>query len=143
MSIFEKICVNFSQARVDLTIIREIESNNNPYADNGIAFGLYGITKICLQEYNQFNNCTYVKEDLLNKYKNEKIAKWYIYKRLPDMIKAYNQKPTVKNIIIAYNGGIKYIKYKDLELPAETKNYLKKYENSLDIWQKICYNLEN
>lgn len=113
---------------LDLNIISKIESNNNPLAynskDNSI--GLYQITPICLKEYNNFHSKKIKSIALFNPIVNKKVAKWYIEIRIPQMLKYYGYEITDKNIIVAYNAGIKYI-VEDLKLPLITKKYLEKY----------------
>ena len=116
-----------------LSIIAQIESNNNPTAYNPKtqAVGLYQITPICLKEYNSYHKTKYTKKDLFNPKINKKIAFWYLNKRIPQMLKYYGYKITVENILICYNWGIgNFIKWKQgriKKLPKETRDYLRKY----------------
>jgi len=119
----------FGQDIINLKIIAKIESNFNPLAYNPKtqAIGLYQITPIVLQEYNQFNKTNYTKKDVFNPVINEKIARWYLFMRIPQMLKYYKREVNLRNIIIAYNAGINAV-IKGY-LPKETKEYLRKYEN--------------
>jgi hypothetical protein len=119
-------------AEIDMDIIAIIESNNNPLAYNfkSKARGLYQITPICLEDYNNYHKHKYTLPELFNPIINKKITKWYIEKRIPQMLNYYGYKATDKNIIISYNAGIKYI-VKGLSLPQETRLYLKKYHKLL------------
>jgi len=112
---------------IDLNKIKQIESHGNPLAYNkgSGARGLYQITAICLQEYNNFNHSTYSLNDLFNPTTNEKIASWYLEKRIPQMLKYYNLDVTVENILWAYNGGIGKVKKNIMD--RETANYIEKY----------------
>lgn len=113
---------------IDLNIIAKIESSNNPFAYNirSKAIGLYQITPICLKEYNNFHKKKYVSLHLFNPFINKKIAKWYLEKRIPQMLRYFKKPVTDRNILISYNAGIKYVTQK-LGLPKETKKYLQKY----------------
>ena len=119
----------FGQDIINLKIIAKIESNFNPLAYNKKtqATGLYQITPIVLKEYNQFNHTNYIQKDLINPIINEKIARWYLFVRIPQMLKYYKKEVNLRNILVAYNAGIKAV-VKGY-LPKETKEYLKKYEN--------------
>jgi soluble lytic murein transglycosylase-like protein len=112
---------------IDLNIIAQIESSNNPLAINRRTqcYGLYQISQVCLTEYNQFHKADYTKIDLLNPDVNFQIAKWYIEKRIPQMLKYYRKPITVENLILAYNAGIRWVLKG--KVPKETQKYIKKY----------------
>lgn len=112
---------------IDMNVIIQIESSNNPVAYNTStdARGLGQITPICLKEYNQFNKASHQPRDLFNPLINKQIMSWYLTKRIPQMLRYYNKKVTVKNCIIAYNAGIKAV-VKGY-LPKETRRYINRY----------------
>jgi hypothetical protein len=114
---------------LDLSIIKQIESSGNPLAYNksSHARGLFQITPICLKEYNNFHAEKYNLSDLFNPIINEKIAKWYIEKRIPQMLKHFGKETSLENILISYNAGISYV-VSGKPLPLETVNYIKKYK---------------
>ena len=117
------------KAIIILSIIAIIESSNNPLAYNQKtqARGLYQITPICLKEWNNFHSSEhYTLNDLFNPQVNEKIAKWYLTKRIPQMLRYYKKPVTIENILICYNAGIKYVLKG--EIPKETKEYIQKYK---------------
>ena len=61
---------------------------------------------------------------------NLDIAHWYMNTRIPQMLRYYGMPDTVDNHLIAYNFGIgNLIRYttKDIKLPKETRNYIRKY----------------
>lgn len=130
---------------VNMDIIAQIESNNNPNAYNykSGARGLYQITEICLKDYNELNG-TYqdiysgigIKEvnkklnnitieQLFNPVINRRIAEWYLNKRIPQLLAYYNIEDTLDNRLWAYNAGIGKV-VKGI-CPKETRNYIKKY----------------
>lgn len=114
---------------LDLEAIKQIESGGNKLAYNKYsgARGLYQITDICRREYlNYHKNERIAPEDLFNAKINERIAKWYINKRIPQMIRHYGKRLTNRNKIIAYNAGISYV-VSGKEIPTETENYIIKY----------------
>ena len=113
---------------IDMDKIAMIESSNNPLAhnqrDNGR--GVFQITKICLDEWNNFHaRDQHTMDDLWSPALNFKIADWYLNQRIPQMLKHYKLANTVKNRIWCYNAGIgNVVKGR---MPMITKNYLKKY----------------
>jgi soluble lytic murein transglycosylase-like protein len=119
----------FGQSLIDLNKIKQIESHGNPLAYNKSsgAKGLYQITQICLDEYNNYNNKSYNSNDLFIPSINETIASWYLEKRIPQMLKYYNLEVTVENILWAYNGGIGKVRKNIMD--KETENYIEKYKH--------------
>ena len=105
------IIVNVARGEeIDLSIIAQIESNGNTFADSyrGAKYGrgLHQVSEICLTEYNNYNKTNYKPKDLYIPLINTKIAKWYLNVRIPKMLKAYNISDTLNNRLWAYNAGI-------------------------------------
>jgi len=119
----------FCAFSLDLSIIKQIESSGNPLAYNksSHARGLFQITPICLKEYNNFHTEQYDLSDLFNPIINEKIAAWYLEKRIPQMLKHFGKDVSLENILISYNAGVSYV-VSGKPLPLETVNYIKKYK---------------
>lgn len=113
---------------IDLRVIAQIESSNNPKAYNKRtrATGLYQITPICLKDYNQSHKVEYSLIDMYDPKKARIVASWYLGKRIPQMLKHYKQPITIDTILWAYNAGIGLV-VKGI-LPVETQNYIAKYE---------------
>jgi hypothetical protein len=111
----------------NMAIIQRIESNGNPLAYNkhSGARGLYQLMPCVLQEYNQYNNTRYTKNDLFNASINTKIAHWYMLVRISDMLRAYRKPATIENYIKSYNAGIRSV-VKGY-MPVETRKYIAKY----------------
>ncbi len=113
---------------VDLDIICQIESGCTRgyriYNPTSLARGLYQITEICLADYNKYHDIPYQIEELYDDEVNETIAKWYIYKRIPQLLKHIKAEDTVTNRLIAYNCGFSCV---GKPLPRETEHYIKKY----------------
>jgi hypothetical protein len=121
--------VAIAGAEVDLDRIAQIESSGNPLAWRKAddSRGLYQITPICLEEYNNFHpGAGYSMDDLWNVSISNEIADWYLNVRIPQMIKHYEKPVTIENVLIAYNAGIWYVKT-GKPIPEITKQYLKKY----------------
>jgi len=115
---------------IDLSIIKQIESSGDPSAYNQTsqARGLYQITPICLEEWNNYHPAEqYMLTELFNPRINERIARWYLLDRIPQMLRYYKKSVTIENCIIAYNAGIGYMA-SDKKLPSETIEYIKKYK---------------
>jgi hypothetical protein len=128
------LCVDRVWAvEIDLNIIAQIESSNNPMAYNSRtqAVGLYQITPICLADFNEYScsgSCIpgWDMDLMYQKWYAEYVARWYFEKRIPQLLKHYHKPVTLENIITAYNAGIKAV-VKGY-CPRETRNYIAKYK---------------
>ena len=121
-----------SEVYIDMQKIRMIESSGNPRAYNKYshARGLYQITPIVLQEWNNFHPTQqYTLEQLFSSRINSTIAHWYMNYRIPQMLKYYGVEDTVENRLISYNAGISYVVGNGKVLPSETVQYIRKYHN--------------
>jgi len=124
---------SLAYAEVDLSIISQIESSNNPLAYNKTskATGLYQITPICLKDYLVYNSGAKLpKKGLFCPKFNKRVAEWYFNIRIPQLLRHYGLAETIENICYAYNMGIgNLVKYRrgERKLPQETKDYLIKY----------------
>lgn len=121
--------------KINLDYIIQIESSGNPEAWNPYsgARGLCQITKICLQEWNNFHpNDIYNTIDLYTPEVNKKIADWYLNDRIPSMLRAYGLPVTTDMILASYNAGVGVVKKwraGTRELPQETMDYIEKYKD--------------
>lgn len=91
----------------------QIESSGNPFAENkrSGARGLMQIVPSVLKEWNHFHpNQKYELDDLFNSRINVKIGTWYLDKIKNHYLPYYGIKPSIENIIIAYNWGIGNLK---------------------------------
>lgn len=114
------------QGQVQLEAVKEIESGGDPRAVGSSGErGLYQIMPITLREYNNHHQRDFTSEDLFDPGINYKIAKWYIKIRIPEMLKHYDKRVTVKNILWAYNAGISNVV--DGAMPQSTRDYINKY----------------
>ena len=114
---------------IDMEKIAQIESSNNPLAWNkkDDSRGLFQITPICLEDYNNFHpKAKHTMDDLWNVSISTLIADWYINQRIPQMLRYYDREDTVENRIIAFNAGISYV-VSGKSIPKITKDYLRKY----------------
>ena len=128
--LFLIICGVARGEEIDMSIIAQIESSNNP---NAVSFlgakygrGLYQVSEIYLKEYNTLNRQDIKPDELFNPEVCYKVAYWYMNKRIPQMLKYYKKPITLNNILISYNAGIYYTVNKKA-LPTQTTNYIAKY----------------
>lgn len=114
---------------IDMSIIAQIESGNNPRAISFLGEeygrGLYQISEIVLKEYNKFNNTNYDGYRLFDTNINTKIANWYMNKRIPQMLRYYKLEDSIDNRLWAWNAGIKRVI--DGVMPRETLTFIVKY----------------
>jgi len=113
---------------IDMEIIQEIESGGDPKAFNprSKCRGLYQISEVCLQEFNDRHPWgKWTVEDLFDSDINTGIARWYMLERIPAMLRYFNQPITPSNCLIAYNAGIKAVI--DGHILEETREYLRRY----------------
>lgn len=127
-----------AQPAIDLKIIGMIESGGDPYAVNVATrcYGLYQISEICLEDYNEAHQSRYAIKDLFRAEINERVASWY-FMRISEMLHAYHIPVTVATLIASYNWGIGHVRtwfeqgMKPEGLPAETRRYISKYKAGL------------
>jgi len=129
--------LNIARAEIPINMqaIKAIESDGNPYAFNSRTkcYGLYQISEICLQDFNQINQKNYAPRDLFNPAVNEIVASWY-FKEVNRMLDFYEIPVSITTVIASYNWGIGNVVkwYKNGarfgELPEETQDYIEKYQ---------------
>lgn len=129
---------------INMDVIADIESLNEPLAVNGGHVGLYQLSQGVVSEYDKVmdyyycgSDCTTLKHYELNDMYNSKdaheVANWYFNIKIPGYLKEYNIPDTITSRIIAWNWGIGHLRkwYRSgshwNKLPAETRNYIKKY----------------
>ena len=114
--------------------------------------GLMQIGKATLYDYNKRHNTQWSMEDIrLNPDKNKKVGVWYWSVEIPRIFSNMNRnlkrkgakwriKDTIKNRLIAYNACPNRVKkynnpnHKEYKyLPKETRNYLKKITERLNL----------
>jgi len=129
---------------IDLEVIKKIESDGDALAYNGRTkcYGLYQISQVCLEDFNQACLAAYTPQDLFDPVINEKIARWY-FTRLEELLLYFKIPVSGAYLIAAYNWGIgnvvRWHKTGALleSLPQETRNYLEKYKKLALNSQKI------
>lgn len=116
---------------VNLRIIAQIESSNNPNAiGKSGEIGLYQISPIALEEFNSWlistNREPLTRRDLFNPVINKMIAETYFDYFIPHWLADYGKSDTISNKLIAWNAGMRAIEKG--YVPKSTKEYIKKYK---------------
>lgn len=128
---------NVVNADVVMRKIEWIESRGDvrAYVERTQARGLYQITPIVLKEWNGFHpNIRFSEEDLFNADVSLTIGAWYMNKRVPEMLKAYNIPDNETTRLACYNWGVgNVVKWwraggDPNELPRETREYIRQYK---------------
>lgn len=112
---------------IDMKAIAQIESSNNPNSINyrAHAIGLYQVTPICLNDYNERHAMQYGEEELFEPHKAYNVAQWCMNTRIPQLLRHYHVRGNVRNRIWCWNAGIRsVIRHR---MPKETRKYLIKY----------------
>lgn len=107
-----------------IDILKEVETNNNPTSvgDNGKAFGVLQIHKICVDDINRMYGTHYTHEDAFIEECAEEIFRKYINIGVGLYIKKHNKFPSEKDIVRMWNGGV----YKGY-LKKSTLKYYRRY----------------
>ena len=121
--------------RIDLEIIKEIESGGDALAFNPITkcYGLYQISQMCLEDFNKMFGTVYTPQDLFNPQINEEISRWY-FTRIEELLLYFEIPVSRSHLIAAYNWGIGNVVrwYREgaliESLPQETRNYIERYQ---------------
>lgn len=124
----------YPEISINLQAIKIIESDGDFLAFNSRSecYGLYQISKVCLNDFNELNQASYTVQDLFEPSINEEVASWY-FGRIDYMLNFYRIPVSVETIIASYNWGITnvvrwYGEGADIrQLPKETRNYIEKY----------------
>lgn len=120
---------------VDKVILNESSGDPLKYNPNSGARGIMQVTPIALQDWNQIHpNRQYGLRDLFNEQINMEVGKWYLQKRVPELLKSKGTPVTRDNVLAGYNWGANAVskwagrKGRFEELPDETQDYLLRYE---------------
>ena len=130
-SLITLVAVNCGADEIDMSIIAQIESSNNPDAYNEVsgATGMYQITIPALADFNNYHKKSkYTLSEMFVPKKGYSVASWYMNTRIPQLLKHYGYEDTIDNRLIAYNWGISNT---SKPLCKETRNYIRKYREEL------------
>ena len=105
-------------------IIKHVETNNREYAvgDNGKAFGVVQIHKICVDDINRLYKTQYTHKQAFDETCSREMFMLYIQAGIKRYKVRHCRSPTEEDIVRMWNGGI-YTGYKR----DSTKKYWKKY----------------
>jgi hydroxymethylpyrimidine pyrophosphatase-like HAD family hydrolase len=109
-----------------LPVLKQVETNGNVKAigDNGKAFGVLQIHKICVDDVNRIYGTEYTHEDAFNEACAEEIFMLYINAGVKRFKLKYGKNPTEKDIVRMWNGGF-YNGYKKQTTLKYYKRYLR------------------
>src|SRR3990167_6945759 len=88
------------------------ESNYNPNAVNKTtgARGLGQIMPPALRDFNRYTKKNYTYDDMFIPHKNREVTEWYLYQRIPQMLRYYKLPINIENVLTSYNFGIGNVK---------------------------------
>lgn len=129
-----------SPVAIELDVIAMIESGGERVPDKACSYrgceygkGRYQVSDILRREWNQFHkNEQYEPHQLFDPQVNERIARWYLNVRIPQMLKHYGRVDgkdymSLPYVLTAYNAGISYVRQDRSEWPRETVSYINRY----------------
>lgn len=117
-----------SVSAVDLNLMFEVlskaESNNNRFAvgDNGKAYGIVQIHKICVDDVNRLYGTNYKHKEMFDKTCAKEVFVLYLQAGINKYLKRNGREPTESQVVRMWNGGI----YRG-HIRNSTKKYLKRY----------------
>lgn len=116
-----------------LPILKLVESMGDvdSIGDNGKAYGILQIHKICIDDVNRIYGTSYVHKDAFDEEISNEIFRLYIEYGAKRFKKRYNKSPTEEDIVRMWNGGC-YTGYKK----ESTISYYNKYEKYKKIYQR-------
>jgi len=118
---------------IDLSKIAEIESSNDPEAENTRtgARGLHQIMQPTWEEVVSKMGEDWSWDDAFDVEKNTQVADYYMNTEIPRLLKHFDIKDTVENRLAAYNWGVGHLNRAGSEwmekAPQETLDYIEKY----------------
>lgn len=109
-----------------LPVLKQVETNGNVKAigDNGKAFGILQIHKICVDDVNRIYGTKYTHQDAFNEGCAEEIFNLYIEAGVKRFKFKYGKNPTEKDIVRMWNGGL-YNGYKKQSTLKYYRRYLR------------------
>ena len=105
-------------------VIKDVETNNqwDAVGDNGKAFGVVQIHKICVDDVNRIYGTDYEHSDMFNEACAKEVFILYLTEGIDHYQVRHGKSPTESQIARMWNGGI-YRGY----LKNATKRYLRRY----------------
>lgn len=95
---------------INLKALSLVESSGNPRATSflGASYGrgLYQVSEIALKDYLQYHKNEVIHpDDLYNPIICEKVAKWLLFVRIPQVLRHLKRPITLETVLSAYNKG--------------------------------------
>tara|TARA_R110002051_G_scaffold323138_1_gene415826 strand:+ start:111 stop:518 length:408 start_codon:yes stop_codon:yes gene_type:complete len=112
-------------------VLKQVETNNNTevIGDNGRAYGVLQIHKICIDDVNRHYSTHYTHKDAFSEVCSDEIFNLYISMGIQLFCKRYGRDPNEEEIVRFWNGGI-YTGHKKQATIPYYKKYLKyKHKN--------------
>lgn len=108
-----------------MKVLKVVESNNKEkvIGDEGRAYGILQIHKICVTEVNRYYGTTYTHKDCLNEVCSEEIFELCMNIGIEMYTNKHNKPPTEQDLVRMWNGGI-YTGHKK----SSTIPYYKEYK---------------
>jgi hypothetical protein len=96
---------NFSEI---LPLLKQVETNGDIKAigDDGKAFGILQIHKVCIDDVNRMYGTHYTHKDAFSERCSEEIFRLYINAGIDRFVAKYHTNPTEQDIVRMWNGGI-------------------------------------
>ena len=121
------LCLSLSSFTLDIDLndiyetIVKVESNGNPNAigDDGMAYGIVQIHKICVDDVNKVYGTSYIHEQMFEEACAEEIFSLYLQYGRKLFRKKYGREANEEEIVRMWNGGI----YKGYRKVATIKYY--------------------
>lgn len=116
-----------------IPVLKQVETNGDDKAigDNGKAFGVLQIHKICVDDVNRIYGTKYTHQDAFNEACAEEIFILYISYGIKIFKNKYNKEPTEQDIVRMWNGNC-YNGYKK----KSTVKYYERYKKFKKIFLK-------
>lgn len=134
------VCTKSHAEEVNLSIIADIESSNEPLAYNNGHVGEFQISEGIIDTFNEEchkndNDCGIIMKlsDMYIPLYAHEMANYFINSKIPQWLDYYGIPDNITTRLIAWNWGIGHLRKwfkngsKWNKLPYETRNYIKKY----------------
>lgn len=108
------------------TVLEQVESNGDAKAigDNGKAYGILQIHKVCVDDINRYYNTDYTHQDAFDEICSEEMFNLYIGMGIELYTKKHGKLPTEEQVVRFWNGGV-YTGHKRDTTIKYYKRYLK------------------
>lgn len=117
---------SFASVEINLKALSQIESSNNPHAVSFLGSrygrGLYQVSEVALKDYLRYHKEERITpDDLFVVAINERVARWLLEKRIPQILRSLKRPVTLETVLSAYNKGYS---------PILAKDYINRYKKA-------------